>query len=294
MWLKRTLLITFLLLTSQYVAANQSQNASQPDTQHKAKRIVALAPHIVENLFAIGAGDKIVGTVEYADYPEQALEISRIGGYHGIQLEKLLALKPDLVIAWQTGNKKADLEKLEQLGIKVVYSETNDLTKVSEQLTEFGELTGHQVQAKQVAKEFDVRLAKLQSQYQDAKSLDVFYQLWPEPMMSVNKNTMIHQVLSICQVNNVFAHSRADYPQISIENVLKFKPQVIVLPEEKTKKDVQHTNWQNWPQIPAVEHQQFIRVNADLLHRFSVRALDGVADLCDKLSQSRRYYQEQS
>ena len=95
MWLKRTLLIIFLLLTSQYVAANQSQSASQPDAQHKVQRIVALAPHIVENLFAIGAGDKIVGTVEYADYPEQALEISRIGGYHGFQLEKLLALKPD-------------------------------------------------------------------------------------------------------------------------------------------------------------------------------------------------------
>ena len=277
-------LITVIYVFSHGLAAYASES----------QRIVALAPHIVENLFAIGAGKKIVGTVEYADYPEQALEIPRIGGHHGIQLEKLLALKPDLVIAWKEGNKKADLEKLEKLGIKVVYSATNDLTKISEQLIEFGELTGYKQQAIQVARDFDKRLNKLVALYREDASLDVFYQLWPEPMMSVNKNTMIHQVLSICKVRNVFANSRTDYPQISIENVLKFKPQVIVLPNERTQQSVNHTNWQDWPQIPAVLHQQFIEVNADLLHRFSVRTLDGVEHLCHQLSQARSfYYQEQ-
>lgn len=265
---------------------------STPLAAKEAQRIVALAPHIVENLYAIGAGEKIVGTVDYADYPAQALEIPRIGGYHGIQLEKLLALKPDLVIAWKNGNKETDLEKIEKLGIKVIYSQTDDLTKIPKQLIEFGELTGKVDEAKVVAERFSTRLDKLKAQYLGETKLDVFYQLWPEPMMSVNKNTMVHQVLSICHVNNVFADNSTDYPQISLENVIKLRPQVIILPDEKTKKKVKHTKWQKWPQIPAVKAGQFVRINADLLHRYTTRALDGVEDLCAKLAQSRNYYQE--
>ncbi|MBD1580841.1 cobalamin-binding protein [Pseudoalteromonas sp. S16_S37] len=256
----------------------------------EAQRIIALAPHIVENLFAIGAGERIVGTVEYADYPAAANEIERIGGYNGISLERVLALKPDLVIAWQSGNKKADLEKLEKLGIKVIYSDTKDIRKVADELRLFGQLTGQNQQAQLLAERFSKRFEALKKRYQNSASLRVFYQLWPEPMMTINRDTWLHQLLQVCAVENVFADNSADYPQISIENVLKTKPQVIVLPNEKSKKVMPTLNWQAWPEIPAVKYQQFIEVDADLLHRYSTRVLDGVTDMCDKLQVARSHY----
>ncbi|MEJ6475098.1 cobalamin-binding protein [Pseudoalteromonas piscicida] len=255
-----------------------------------AERIIALAPHIVENLYAIGAGDRIVGTVAYADYPQAAKQIPQIGGYHGIQLEKVLALEPDLVIAWQTGNKKADLEKLEQLGIQVVYSETKAIEKVADELIKFGQLTGLEAPAREKAQRFTQRLTGLQKQYAQSSSIKVFYQLWPAPLITVGGNSWVQQVLEICHADNVFADSTTDYPQISIENVLLKSPEVMVIPNEKTEQDIKPIDWHKWPSIPAVKHQQSISVDADLLHRYSYRMLEGIADLCGKLDSSRAYY----
>ncbi|AZZ97230.1 cobalamin-binding protein [Pseudoalteromonas sp. R3] len=273
------------LLTA--ISASADDSSASP-----AKRIVALAPHIVENLYAIGAGERIVGTVEYADFPAEANQIPRIGGYHGIALEKLLALSPDLVIAWQGGNQQADLDKLEQLGIKVVYSETKDLQQIPDALRWLGQLTALEENAEQVARRFEHGLVKLQQRYRSASPVSVFYQLWPAPMMTVNGTTWIHQTLEVCGASNVFADATTAYPQISIENVLHSKPQVIVIPQEKSKKVQPKIDWQKWPEIPAAKHQQYIEVNADLLHRYTSRVLEGLSGLCDRLDTSRTYYQK--
>ncbi|QTL33844.1 cobalamin-binding protein [Pseudoalteromonas viridis] len=279
-WLSMVFLLTA-------ISASADDSSAPP-----AKRIVALAPHIVENLYAIGAGERIVGTVEYADYPAEANQIPRIGGYHGIALEKLLALSPDLVIAWQGGNQQADLDKLEQLGIKVVYSETKDLKQIPHSLRWLGRLTALKENAEQVARRFEQGLEKLQERYRSAAPVSVFYQLWPAPMMTVNGTTWIHQTLEVCGASNVFADATTAYPQISIENVLHTKPQVIVIPQEKSKKAQPKIDWHNWPEIPAAKHQQYIEVNADLLHRYTSRVLEGLGGLCDKLDASRTYYQK--
>ena len=127
----------------------------------------------------------------------------------------------------------------------------------------------------------------------DKTTLTGFYQLWPEPMMTVSKNTWINQLIETCQVTNVFANSDTDYPQISIENVIVTKPQVIIIPDEKSKRVIPTVNWQQWPEIPAVKYEQFISVNADLLHRFTPRMLDGLAQMCDKVDISREFIKSQ-
>ncbi|TMP15754.1 cobalamin-binding protein [Pseudoalteromonas sp. S2893] len=251
-------------------------------------RVVALAPHIVENLFAIGAGSNIVGTVDYADYPNEAKSIERIGGYYGISLEKLLALKPDLVIGWKSGNQSEDLEQIKRLGIKVHLSDPKKIEEVANELIALGKFTGCIEQSKQVANAFITKLKKIKKQQQSKKILTGFYQLWPEPMMTVSENTWINQLIETCHVSNVFAHSPTDYPQISIENVVIKKPQVIIIPDEQADNPQPKINWQKWPEVPAVKHNQFIRVNADLLHRFTPRMLDGLANMCDKIDASRK------
>ena len=254
----------------------------------KKLRIIALAPHIVENLFAIGAGDNIVGTVDYADYPSEAQSIERIGGYYGISLEKVLALKPHLVIAWKSGNQSEDLAQIERLGIKVYLSNPTTIAGVADELLTFGEFTGNIEQSQQAANAFTQKLNAIIKSQQDKKNITGFYQLWAEPMMTVGKNTWINQLIETCHVSNVFADSVTDYPQISIENVIVTKPQVIIIPDEKSKTPQPVVNWQKWPEVPAVKNDQFISVNADLLHRFTPRMLDGLADMCVKIDASRK------
>ena len=261
---------------------------AEQDNDSKKLRIIALAPHIVENLFAIGAGDNIVGTVDYADYPAEAQSIERIGGYYGISLEKVLALKPDLVIAWKSGNQSEDLAQIERLGIKVYLSNPTTIAGVADELLTFGEFTGNIEQSQQAANAFTQKLNGIVKSQQDKKNITGFYQLWAEPMMTVSKNTWISQLIETCHVSNVFAQSVTDYPQISIENVIVTKPQVIIIPDEKSKTPQPVVNWQKWPEVPAVKNDQFISVNADLLHRFTPRMLDGLADMCDKIDASRK------
>jgi vitamin B12 transport system substrate-binding protein len=266
--------------------------SAQAEVKKTQLRIVALAPHIVENLFAIGAGDQIVGTVEYADFPDAANKIPRLGGHQGIQIEKLLALKPDLVLAWKTGSKADDLALIERMGIKVSYSEANDVEKVPQELLRLGKLTGREDAAKHAANTFQQQLALIKAKQQGKANVAVFYQLWPQPMMTVSKNTWINQLIEICQGSNVFANSQTDYPLISIENVIVAKPEVIILPEEKSNTKQPVIAWHEWPEVPAVKHNQFIRVDADLLHRFTTRMLVGLDDMCHKIDQSRAVIQE--
>jgi vitamin B12 transport system substrate-binding protein len=284
------LLSSSMVLSSFDATATDTSNEAMP--AKSAQRIVALAPHIVENLFIIGAGKRIVGTVEYADYPSEANAITRIGGYHGVSLEKLLALEPDLVIAWQGGNKQDDIAKIKALGIPVVFSNAKNLYQLPDELRRLAKLTGLEEAAEPIAKQFSARLQNLQQKYHDAESIRVFYQLWPEPMMSVNKDSWVHQLISVCHVNNVFADADSEYPQLSLENVLHAKPDVIIVPNEKTKQQVNFIDWASWPDIPAGKYQQVISVDADLLHRFTTRVLDGVEQMCDKLDASRQFYQQ--
>ena len=278
----RALFIGLLLFSVLGSALAEQANDS------KKLRIIALAPHIVENLFAIGAGDNIVGTVDYADYPSEAQSIERIGGYYGISLEKVLTLKPDLAIAWKSGNQSEDLAQIERLGIKVYLSNPVTIAGVADELLSFGEFTGNIEQSQQAANAFTQKLNAIVKSQQDKKNITGFYQLWSEPMMTVGKNTWINQLIETCHVSNVFAQSVTDYPQISIENVIVTKPQVIIIPDEKSKTPQPVVNWQKWPEVPAVKNDQFISVNADLLHRFTPRMLDGLADMCDKIDASRK------
>ena len=280
--------ILFLAVLSSLVlitSVNAEQSNGLPMTN--AQRIIALAPHVVESLYEIGAGERIVGTVDYADYPAQALQIPRIGGYYGIQIEKLLALKPDLIIVWKSGNKAVDIERLEKLDLPIVYSDPKSISGVAKELRLFGLLTGLVETAEKRAQQFEAKLNNIQRQYSNKAEVSVFYQLWSQPLMTVNKNTWIHQLIETCGASNVFADSTTDYPQLSIENVLLAKPELIVAPNEKADKPQPKIDWQKWSLIPAVKNNQFVTVDADVIHRFSSRMLMGLEDMCEKIEGTR-------
>lgn len=251
------------------------------------KRIIALSPHAVEMLFAIGAGEQIVAATDHADYPKQALDIPRIGGYYGVVIEKVLALKPDLIVTWGDGNKSEDIEQLKKLGFKVFDSSPKALDDVAVNMISLGKLTGHEQQAQQVAEKYRQQINGLQQKYAEKLPIKVFYQLWGRPLMTVSNNSWIEQIIEICHGQNVFANSWNEYPQISTENVLVTKPQVILQSNDPSNLDA--VNWLNWPEIPAVEMNNVFVMNADYLHRAGPRTPLGVAQVCNALQKGRQH-----
>lgn len=253
-----------------------------------AQRIIALSPHSVELLYAIGAGDRIVGTVEYADYPKEALKIKRIGSYTGIQIEQVLALKPDLIIAWKSGNKSADLAKLESLGFNVFYTHPKNISQINDDLKKLGEMTGLQNNAQKVINGLKVKYKKIKGQYSSKKKVNIFYQLWHDPLRSIGSNNWIESLITDCGGVNLFNDSKAPYPLVSLESVLVKNPEVIIIPHHSGSAGAKSEIWKNWPEITAVKEKRIFTLNGDLLHRFTPRALDGLKLLCEKIDEGRK------
>lgn len=170
-----------------------------------ANRIVSLAPHITESLFAAGAGNKIIGAVSYSNYPEAAKKIPRVGGYPSADLEKVISLKPDLVIAWPSGNNLKQVEKLEAFGIKVFLSEPRYPMDIAKTIQRFGVLAGTTKVANKAEKEFKQHYELLKKKYSKKKKVKVFYQIWNKPIMTINGNHLISDIIDLCGGENVFA-----------------------------------------------------------------------------------------
>ncbi|WP_373284949.1 cobalamin-binding protein [Shewanella inventionis] len=250
-----------------------------------AKRIIALSPQSVEMLFAIGAGDSIVATTDYADYPEQAKKIPSIGGSYGVQIERVIELNPDLVVVWQSGNKMEDIKQLQGLGFNIVNSDPKTLADVASDLELLGKLTGHSIKAKQVADDYRQQLADIKQQNQAKPVVKVFYQLWSTPLMTVAKGSWIQNLIDVCHGENVFYDAASEYPQISIENVLLTGAEVIL--QSQDEGNVLGINWADWPELPAVKKQHIYQFDADLLHRATPRAILGVNAVCEALDKVR-------
>jgi vitamin B12 transport system substrate-binding protein len=255
--------------------------------ENTAKRIIALAPHIVENLYAVGAGELIIGTTEHADFPSQANTIPRIGNYAKLNIEQVLAIDPDLIIAWKSGNPSDDLARLTKLGLKIVYSQPETLEDVAQELAYFGRLTGNVDEGEKQSKQFLARLDKIRTNHQAKFPISVFYELWPRPLTTVANNAWPQQQLAVCGGSNPFIDSATDYPQINIEQVVLKAPQVIIQPSSHGVNSPDNVNWQQWQDIPAVKNNAFVHPNADKLHRMTSRSLDELALLCEKIDEFR-------
>ncbi len=279
-----TKVISLLFMTSLTLLSSTSLKAEV----EYAKRIIALSPHSVEMLFAIGAGDRIVGTVEYADYPEEALNIPRIGSYTGVQIEQVLALKPDLIIAWQSGNKLTDLKKMRSLSLKLFYSQPKDINQISEELIQLGKLTGLQDNAQKVANTVIKRYQSIKDIYQNKAPVNVFYQLWHDPLRTIGGDSWIDSMVNDCGGQNIFSTVQTPYPIVSLEAVLTKNPEIIIIPHHSGTIGDKTAIWDNWQEITAIKNEHVITINGDILHRFSPRAIDGLEALCQAIDKVRQ------
>ncbi len=241
------------------------------------QRIISLTPHLTELLFAVGAGSQLVGVDSASDYPAAAKTLPRVGDYSRINFERILALKPDLVLVWVGGNRAADIHGLRKMGVPVLHTQATRLDDVARLLRLIGQASGHAVAGETAAQAYSTRLAALQVRDVQKPPVSVFYQVWDRPLMTVGGGHWISDALVLCGARNVFADLRGLSPVVSREAVLSRAPELIVAGSDAP--DLRRS-WQQFASLPAVKNDAFVQVDADLLHRLTPRLIEGVAGLC--------------
>jgi iron complex transport system substrate-binding protein len=253
-----------------------------------AGRIVSLAPHATELLFAVGAGERIVATVSYSDHPEAAKSLPRVGSYDNVNVEAVLAHDPDLVVAWKSGNPADQIERLQALDLPVYVNEPRSLEGIAASLRRLAVLAGVPDQGRAAAEDFRARLANLRAAHAGAEPVRVFYQVWNDPLMTVNGDHVITDVIRGCGGRNVFAGLGPIAPRVGVESVLERQPTAIVASGMDASRPEWLDMWREWPELRAVARDWLFHVPPDLIQRHTPRILDGMERLCEQLDRVRR------
>ncbi len=253
-----------------------------------ARRIISLAPHITELMFAVGAGERLVGTVEYSDYPKRARSLPRVGNHQALDLEAILALKPDLVLAWSAGGAVAMQEKLQALGVAVYASNTAGLQDIAGLMRTYAQLAGVPGRGEEVARDFERQLDELRQRYAHQSKLRVFMQIWDRPLMTINGNHYINDVITLCGGENIFADLGAVAPTVGVEAVIKRNPDIIFVNGMGKQYRRWLASWRHWPQLPAVRHDDLYEIKEHTISQQTPRILLGAKRICSILHDVRR------
>ena len=281
-WLSTAFLACSLWAAEQGVEQRAEQRAEQ-----SVARIVALSPSSTEMLFDIGVGERIVGTVDYADFPEAAKVIPRIGNYAGLNIEAIVALQPDLVVAWKSGNKQSDLSKLESLGLPVLYVDPKSMAEVRNELARLGRVVGEPELGKAASERFSREYERLLTEYRTKAPVRVFYQLSYEPLRTVGNGSWVGSLIGDCGGVNIFAEADSPYPVVALESVIVRDPEVIVMSSHTNATESKEALWAEWPSVSAVQNDAMIPVNSSALLRSGPRATEGLALLCEAIDRVR-------
>lgn len=251
--------------------------------EQPAARIISLAPNLTELLFEAGAGDRLIGAVAYSDYPTAAQRVPRIGEASRLDIERILTLKPDLIVAWKTGNNREDYDRLERLGLTVYVVELDVIARIPDKIEDLGRLTDTSAAAKISADAFRTRFDVLQKRYAGRERVSVFYQIWEQPLMTVNGVHFISDALRLCGGENIFSALDLLAPTVDLEAVIAADPQVILINTSAGSMD----NWRRWPTVTAARLDNLFAISDDLISRPTSRLLDGMEQLCDILDTAR-------
>ena len=252
-----------------------------------ALRIVTLAPHLTEMMFAIGAGDRQVGRVSHSDYPEQAKAVPLVGDNLHVDMERLVALKPDLLVVWLHGSAGPQLEALKKLGIPLFYSEPHTLEQIEDTLLRLGRLAGTEPRARQVADGMRDDLKNLAARYAGRPTVRTFYQVWDKPLYTLNGRHYVSDVLHLCGGENIFSSLSATAPVVDVEAVLKENPEAVVSGDTRAPGENGLMLWRSYPALLAAQRGNLFALDPDLLVRPGPRIVAGAVIVCEDLESAR-------
>ena len=258
------------------------------------QRIISLAPSITEIIYDLGQEHRLAGVTRFSDFPAEAAKLPKVGSFVRLDLERIVALKPDLCIAVKDGNPRAVVERLESLQVPVYVVNPRDLDSMMEAVIEIGALLNAGKKAKSLVQNMSLRIQRVE--FLVAKALNrprVFYQIGISPIVSAGSDTFIHELISLAGGKNL-AQGPARYPRFSREQVLALSPEVFIITSmakgevfESVKKE-----WSRWPAIPAVRDQRIFLVDSNLFDRPTPRLLDGL-ELLVRLIHPELFKEEQ-
>jgi len=256
--------------------------------EQPARRIVSLSPHATELLYAAGAGEWVVAVSEYSTWPPVARQLPRVGSGAGLNVEAIVAQKPDLVVAWLSGNAKPQLQQLERFGVPVFYSEPRDIDDIANNLLLLGQLAGTEAKAEKIARAFRDGVSLLRERYAGRHPVTAFYQIWSQPLMTINGDHMISHWMQLCGAQNIFADLSDLAPAVDPEAVLKADPEVLLAGRHSGKSADWETRWRQWKGLRAVQGNHLYTVPAETLERQTPRALQAAEELCAHINAVRR------
>jgi iron complex transport system substrate-binding protein len=255
--------------------------------QKPAQRVVSMAPHVTEMLFAAGGGDKIVGVVSYSDYPEAAKKIQNIGDNRNVDMERVASLKPDLIVIWMHGTSSRQIDMLRQLGIPLFHSEPKKLADIASNVQRMGKLLGTEPVADKVAADLNGKLAALTAQYAQRPPVRVFYQVWDKPLYTLSGAHIVTDMMRVCGGENVFAALKTTAPVVDVENVLREDPEAVFATAEKNYGGVDL--WKPYKNMKAVKNGNLFMLDSSIMNRSGPRMIQGAALMCEKLELARQH-----
>lgn len=252
-----------------------------------AQRIITLAPNLAEIVFAAGAGEHLKAVVEYSSFPAQVLQIPRIGDAFRIDLEQIMALEPDLVIAWSSGNPKTALQKLEQLGITVWQLEITRPEEIADAVADISRAAGTETVGHAAAQQLRDRIEQLRQQNAHKEPVNYFFQISPRPLYTINGQHIISHGLEVCGARNVYADLPTLAPPVNRESVIMANPQAMIAPESASDGAALDI-WLQWPELQAVKNKTMLYLPADEISQAAPRLLDSIALACKFLDTVRK------
>ena len=286
-----TLLATVLALPAHAAITVRDDDGTPVTVAKPAQRILALAPHITELVFAAGGGEKIVGVISYSDYPEAAKKIARVGDSRQYDMERIIAMKPDLIVVWMHGGAERQIAMLRQLKVPIYHSDPKKLADIPNNMERLGQLMGTENVAAPAAAQLRARLASLTAQYAQRPLVRLFYQVWDKPLYTISGASIISDSMRVCGGQNVFAAMKVVAPVVTAEGVLQENPEAIFATSEKSDADSEGglAMWRAFPSLGAMRNNNLFRLNGDLLNRAGPRMVDGAAAMCEKLELARQH-----
>lgn len=251
-----------------------------------AQRIVSLAPHATELLFAAGAGARVVGVVAHSDWPREARALPGVGDATALDLERIVALTPDLVVAWPY-TMPAQLAALRARGATIFVSDPKTIAGIARDVEALGTLAATDATAQATAAALRARHGTLAAKYASAPAISVFYEVWNDPLQTIGGRHLISEAITLCGGANVFGALTLPAPTVSFEAVVAAAPEAIIAGSDDGQRPVWLDAWKRWRNVPAVRYGNLFVANGDLLHRSGPRFVDGVESLCAMLEQAR-------
>lgn len=276
-----------LALPAQAAVTVKDDDGNSVTLQKPAQRVISLAPHVTELLFAAGGGSHVVGVVSYSDFPEAAKKVPQIGSNREVDLERIIALKPDLFVVWRHGSSERQIEMIRKLGVPVFHSEPRKLEDIPASLLKLGQLMGTEDVARPAAADLGRQLASLRAKYAKRPPVRSFYQVWDKPLYTLNGEHIVSDALRLCGGENIFARLPVTAPVVSVEGVLQENPEAIFATAEKNYGGV--GMWKPYGSLTAVRNDNLFTIDGNLLNRAGPRMIAGAAMLCEKLELARSY-----